>query len=1123
MECPDCRYANPDGMKFCGRCGAKLENICPTCRFSNPDSFKFCGECGADLNLPPEIMSSGLSFEEKLEKIKRYLPENLIDKILSQKDRIEGEHRQVTVMFCDLAGFTELSERLGPEESYLIMDQVYEILIQRVHDYEGTVNEMTGDGIMALFGAPIALEDAPQRAIRSADAIHRELAIFSNGIKSQKQDPTSLKMRIGIHTGPVVVGSLGNDLRVEFKVVGDTVNLASRMEGFAEPGSTYVTEDTFKLTEGLFRFEALGKYTIKGQSGAVKAYRVIAPSNRRTRFDVSAERGLTPFVGREKELELVLDSFERSRSGRGQAISIVSEAGGGKSRLLYEFRKAIANENITILEGKCLSYSRAVAYHPLIDILKSIFNLTIGESDTEIRSKVGKGLKFYGIDEADALPYLLELLSVTDSGIEKIFLSPEGKKERIVEVFKEIILKGSDIRPLVLAIEDLHWIDKSSEEILKYMIERMPQGKFLLVLTYRPEFVPNWSIKPYHHKVSLNRLSNRNILLMTAFLLETEKFDQTLSELVVEKSEGVPLYTEEFIKSLKELKFIELRNSTYHLAANIHEVTVPSTIQEVIMARVDSLPQLAKEVLQTGSVIEREFGFELIRKVTGFAEQVLAENLTILKESELLYQRGVHPRTVYVFKHAVTREVVYDSILQKNKKRLHKVIGLAIEELHRANINQYLGVLVKHFFESKEYEKVAKYSKAVSKKAEKTASLNDAIAYTKKRLAALENLEATDEVKNNIISARTTLGLYAIQIGYIEDAKDTILPVKDLAIEHGNKRRQSQINIILGSHSYMIEENYPEAFKYLNKGLLLAEETNDIISTVLVNYYLGVAFTLNCEFDPAYRHIEKALEINEMVNNLWGMSVMRSHLSLTSNYQGNIEAGFQHSRKAVQLADESGDVFSKAMAYTMHGYSCYHRGEFSKAVGYLTLGADFGERIDYFAWNSVSQFYLGESHFEMKAYQKAMAYYEKAVWFLENNRWLPSFMNLHKISLLRANVMADKTNINLMTMREYEGCNKIKRFEGQMQRYIGEILLNLDEIHQKESEEWIKKAIDSDQRNGVMMELGRDYALYAKLLIKRGERSRAAEKLEAAIEIFERSRAGSWALRCSKELTPLIT
>ena len=279
MKCPKCQHENPDDAKFCNECANKLELICPGCEKPNPPGSKFCNECAHDFAATSsEMESKDPSFDEKLDKIQRYLPKGLTEKIISQKDRIEGERKQVTVLFCDMEGFTQITEKLGPEETYSIMDEIYETLIHKVHDYEGTVNEMTGDGIMALFGAPIALEDAPQRAIRSSLSTHRAMARLSDRIRQEREGLPPLKMRIGIHTGPVVIGSLGGDLRVEFKAVGDTVNLASRVEGLADPGATYVTEDTFKLTEGFFRFEALGEKRIKGKEKAVEVYRAIAPS-----------------------------------------------------------------------------------------------------------------------------------------------------------------------------------------------------------------------------------------------------------------------------------------------------------------------------------------------------------------------------------------------------------------------------------------------------------------------------------------------------------------------------------------------------------------------------------------------------------------------------------------------------------------------------------------------------------------------------------------------------------------------------------------------------------------------------------------------------------------------------
>jgi class 3 adenylate cyclase len=574
MKCPSCQTENETGAKFCNECGTKLEIACPECGKNNRPGSKFCNECGHNLTQPSEPATKDLSFDEKIEKIQKFLPGGVTEKLLAQRGKIEGEKRQVTVMFADLEGFTPLVEKIGPEDAYSIMDEVYEILIHKVHDYEGTVNEMTGDGIMALFGAPIALEDAPQRAIRSAYAIHREMTRFSDKLKQEKQCVPFLKMRIGVHTGPVVVGTLGNDLRVEFKAVGDTVNLASRMEDLAEPGATYISEETFKITEGLFRFEFLGEKEVKGKQERVKTYRVIGPSTRRTRFDVSAERGLTPFVGRERELELLLDGFERAKAGRGQAFSIMAEAGVGKSRLLYELRKVMANEDVTFLEGKCLSYSQGITYHPIIDLFKSNFDVRESDIDSQIKDKVKRSLKQLDVDEASTLPYLLELLSVKDSGMDQISMSPEARKGQMIETMLRIPLKGSEIRPLIMAIEDLHWIDKSSEEALMHLLESISGARILLIFTYRPEFVHTWGGKSYHSQINLNRLSNRESLSMVTYLLGTENIESGLEEFILEKTEGVPFFIEEFIKSIKDLEIIERKDNTYRIAKDIQTLTI---------------------------------------------------------------------------------------------------------------------------------------------------------------------------------------------------------------------------------------------------------------------------------------------------------------------------------------------------------------------------------------------------------------------------------------------------------------------------------------------------------------------------------------------------------------------
>jgi class 3 adenylate cyclase/tetratricopeptide (TPR) repeat protein len=1118
MKCQGCQFENPENLKFCGECGAKLEKICPHCNSSNSPQFKFCGECGHDLSLSSKPLPKELSFDEKIAKIQKYLPGGLTDKILSQRDRIEGERKQVTVMFCDMEGYTSLTEKLGPEEAYSLMDKVYEILIHKVHDYEGTVNELTGDGIMALFGAPIALEDAPQRAVRSALAIHREISKFSDQLKSESKRHL-IKMRIGIHTGPVVVGTLGNDLRVEFKAVGDTVNLASRTEGLAEPGTTYVTEDTFKLTEGFFRFEALGEKKVKGKEEPVKVYQVIAPSTRRTRFDVSAERGLTSFVGRERELELLLDGFERVKAGKGQAFSIMSEAGCGKSRLLYEFRKVVTNEDVTFLEGKCLSYSRGVAYHPVIDILKSNFDIQEGEGDQEIREKVKKGLRLIGVDEASTLPYLLELLSVKESGIDQISMSPEAKKDRINESIKRLVLKGSEIRPLVMAFEDLHWMDKSSEDVLRSHLDSIPGSRVLLIFTYRPEFVHTWGAKSYHNQLTLHRLSNRESLEMVTHILGTREIERTLEELILEKTEGVPFFIEEFIKSLRDLKIIERKENAYQLSKDIQKLTIPSTIQDVIMARVDSLPERAKEVLQTGSVIEREFSYPLISHVANLPEKELLSHLSILKDSELLYERGIYPQSNYVFKHALTREVVYDSILAKRKKKLHEEIGNAIEELNKGILNEHYEVLSEHYFLSENYSKSAEYSRLAGRRAEKKASFNDAIAYASKRVASLGRLTQTEDVEKQIIDARVVLGLYIAQMNYFVEAKEAIDPIIDLAIKHNYKRRLCQIYTILGTYYCFVQENYSEGFKGFEEALKISEEVKDIVSFVLASSWFGYALGTNCEFERSIKYLQGAIDINVAAKNFWGIAISKSNLAYFSHwYHGRIDLQFKTSNEGLQIAEESGDIYSKAIAYASHGTSCYGKGLFEEAEKNLLKGLEFCERINFSGWDGITEYHLGDIYYEAGNFQRSKEHYEKGVWAFERNRLFPSWVGWGKVALARSKVMNKERNVDLESLYIHSRNNKVKAAEGWIQGFIGEILLNIDDRHMSEADHWIQKAIEADQRNRMMFHLGRDYALYADLFKRKGDRLKAQENLNKAIEILKECGADGWVEKYEKEL-----
>jgi tetratricopeptide (TPR) repeat protein len=539
------------------------------------------------------------------------------------------------------------------------------------------------------------------------------------------------------------------------------------------------------------------------------------------------------------------------------------------------------------------------------------------------------------------------------------------------------------------------------------------------------------------------------------------------------------------------------------------------------MSQVDSLPEGARKVLQTGSVIEREFSYELIRRVTGLLERELLSYLSTLKDSELLYERGIFPQSTYIFKHALTRDVVYDSILTGRKTRLHLQIGLAIEELYEQNIDAHYAALVEHFAHAADYEKSAEYAWLAAQKAEKTASLNDAIGYAEKRVACLERLPNTDDVLKQIIDARTTLGLYWIQLFHYPEAKAAIDPIIDKALRSGYKRRLPQLFILLGTYEYCFEEDISKAFSHFEEALKIAEQEKDIASIGFAHWRLGLARSFNCEFEKACYNFEKALDISVAANNLWHVSRTRSYISWSGYFfWGKIGLAYQTSEEAFRSADESGDIYSKAMASVAHGISCYGKGLFEESTKHLLRGVDLCETISLSMVDGLAHIFLGESYFDMGEYRNSKDHYEKAV-SLFSNKGFPSLQGLAEIGIAMAKVMMNAKDISLESLYVHVYENKLKITEHWKLIYMSTILLNMDNQHIREAEDWIKRAIKSAERNNMLWYLAKDYALYAELFKRKGEQSKAKENLNKAIELFKDCGAEGWADKYEKELSTL--
>lgn len=528
-----------------------------------------------------------------------YTPKHLVEKILTSRSALEGERKQVTVLFCDLANSTPIAERIGPEAMHTLLNRFFEVALQEVHRYEGTINQFLGDGFMALFGAPLAHEDHARRAVLAALALQRTLQEAHLG------EPYGVEcaFRMGLNSGLVVVGSIGDNLRMDYSAIGDTTNLASRLQQQAEPGTLLVSESTTRLVQGAVRLEALPPVEVKGKTEPVPIFKVVGTLPRRSPIASRSERTLSPFVGRERELTTLEALFTQVEAGHGQVVGIVAEAGGGKSRLLYEFRQRMAEKRVTYLEGRCLSYGSTMPYHPLIDVLRHNCGISETESPDTMIEKVRFALQEVGMDPEDSAPYLLQLLGV-QHGTERLApLTPEAIRTRTFDTLKQMSLKGGQQRPLIVEIEDVHWIDHTSQDYLASFVESLPEALVLLLTTYRPGYRPLWLEKSYATQVALPNLTPQHAVTVVHATSQQQALPAPLEQVIIEKAQGNPFFLE------------ELTHAVIEHEDTVASIDVPDTIQGVLSARIDRLSEAAKRLLQTAAVLGREFAPALLKEI----------------------------------------------------------------------------------------------------------------------------------------------------------------------------------------------------------------------------------------------------------------------------------------------------------------------------------------------------------------------------------------------------------------------------------------------------------------------------------------------------------------------------
>ena len=937
MQCSRCQHENRQGRQFCAKCGAALAVPCPSCGFSNEPGEEFCGGCGKAVALlvgAPEPKSTSQT----------YTPKHLAERILTSRSALEGERKQVTVLFCDIVDSSRLAARLDPEAMHEVMDRALRLMAEAVHRYEGTVNQFLGDGLMALFGAPVALEDHAFRAVQAALAIQETIAGYGEQLKRERG--VEIRLRLGLNTGLVVVGRIGDDLRMDYTAIGDTTHLAARMQALAEPGAILITEATHRLVEGYIRSEALGPVQVKGRTEPVSAYKVTGRRRGRTRLEISAERGLTQLVGRQRELGLLHDCLARAKSGRGQVVGIVGEPGVGKSRLLYEFRRSLEGEGVTWLEGHCVAYGQATPYLPVLEILRANFQIEEGDNPLQIREKLRQGLRQLDPALEGIRSFLGELLGVAGEDENLKYLDPKDKRQKTFQAIRALTGAGSQRRPLVAILEDLHWIDKTSEDYLAFLIESLPGMAHLLLTTHRPGYTVHWADKTYYTQIALDLLTEQEAEAMVAALVGSRDLPSDLIRIVREKAEGNPLFVEEVTASLLERGVLVRANGRISWRRDA-AIEVPATIQDIIRARIDRLEEPVKRTVQTAAVIGREFGLRLLERISEMAAEVQGY-LDTLKHLELIHEKRFFPELEYIFKHAVTQDVAYQSLLSQRRKELHGAIGQAIEELYADRLEEQAAILAYHYARSERQDKAVEYALLAGDRATRLYANAEARTYYEQALTMARALPTSPDAQRVRIDATLKLAAAAFTREYFEQDLTNLQRAQALTEELNDQPRLCRVLYWRGRTHYSLGR-HDLGIDYAQEALKTAEELQDEtliappvnllgrahfmrgevkrareflprsvrqmnsmgnrIEEATASGLLGLCHGQLGQFPEALEAVDNSARMSEAIEHLPTLAACLQYRATVKSWHGDWPAALQDYERALELAEKTGDVF----------------------------------------------------------------------------------------------------------------------------------------------------------------------------------------------------------------------
>jgi class 3 adenylate cyclase len=784
MKCPRCQQESPADADFCPECGAKLALVCANCGTANAPTHKFCKKCGQRLGADTGV---GQAPGRRFTSPESYTPRHLAEKILTSKTALEGERKHVTVLFADLKGSMELLADRDPEEARKILDPVLENMMEAVHRYEGIVNQVMGDGIMALFGAPLAHEDHAVRACYAALRMQESVKRYCDGIR--RSHGLEVQIRVGLNSGEVVVRSIGSDLHMDYTAVGQTTHLAARMEQLAAPGSIRLTADTLRLAEGYVQVTPLGPLPVKGMGTLVEVYEAIGSGAVRSRLQAATARGLTRFVGRASEIEQLRRALEQAGAGHGQLVAIVGEPGVGKSRVFHEFTHSHRAQGWLVLESGSVSYANATNYLPVIDLLKAYFKVHDRETHREVREKVTG--KLLTLDRAlePTLPALLALLDVPVEDAAWQALAPPQRRQQTLDAVRRLLLRESQQQPLFVIFEDLHWIDSETQALLDRLVDSLPTARLLLLVSYRPEYQHGWGNKACYAQLRLDALPLESANELLLALLGSDATVEALKPVLVARTGGNPFFIEESVRTLVETQALVGAAGAYQLVQPTHVRQVPASVQAVLSARIDRLATEEKRLLQAAAVVGKDVPLPLLQAVAELEEDELLRRLRQLQASEFLYEAQLFPDLEYTFKHALTHDVAYAGMLHDRRRELHATILDKMESLYADRLAEHVERLAHHAFRGERWEQAVRYGQDAARKALGRSANQEASAYLQQALDALEHLRETQWTREIAVDLRLELYVTLLPLDQLRPLLDHLHKAETLAKALGDRER----------------------------------------------------------------------------------------------------------------------------------------------------------------------------------------------------------------------------------------------------------------------------------------------------------------------------------------------